>query len=300
MKDVAIIGAGPCGISAAIYLKRAKMDIVLLERSEPGGLLLNAKYVENYPGFWEGIGGPDLVSLFKKQLFRLKIDVLNRDIRDIKFESHGYSLISDENEIVSSSVIIASGTTPKDIGLRGQSELLGRKLFYEIKSIPPIQMEDTFVIIGSGDAAYDYALNLSDKVKRVDIINRNPRSKCLILLKERVKQRKNIFVHHDTLPYEIEENDDKIEIRCTKKNKKETFSSQYGLIACGREPNLNFVSNEMKKRLEFLGDGETNFPGLFIGGDVTHGKFRQTGIAVGDGIICAMKAQEFLEGEHKI
>jgi thioredoxin reductase (NADPH) len=299
LKDVAIIGAGPCGISAAIYLTRAGCDVLLLEKDRIGGLLLNANLVENYPGFWEGIGGPDLVSLFERHISRLEIETQIRQVMALKVESNGFTLKTDNEEISSYSVIIASGTKPKDIGIVGQSPLFGRKLFYEIKDIPPPQREDTYMIVGAGDAAFDYALNLSDKVKRVDILMRGIRPKCLSLLEERARLRENIFIHPNTQPNSIEETEGKIRMDCIKEGKEQPILSHYGLIACGRDPNLDFLSSEMRKRLTIEGECETNSPGLFIGGDVRHGHNRQTGIAIGDGILCAMKVQDYLAEESE-
>ncbi len=299
MKDVAIIGAGPCGIAAAIYLKRAGFDIIIFEGNRIGGLLHNANLVENYPGFWEGISGPDLVSLFEKQLSRLKIKVEKQQVTELGIATNGFLIRTDINEVLSHIVIIASGSEPKNIELSGQSPLLGKKLFYEIKDIPTLQREDTFVIIGSGDAAFDYALNLSNRVKRVDILMRSVHPKCLSLLKDRVDLMDNIFIHPDTYSNSVKEHEGELRFRCEHDGEAMTFSSTYGLLACGRDPNLKFLSKEMKNRLEFKGEGETNIPGLFIGGDVTSGHFRQVGIAVGDGILCAMKAQDHLSEEKK-
>jgi thioredoxin reductase (NADPH) len=299
LKDVAIIGAGPCGIAAAIYLKRAGFDIAIFEGNEIGGLLHNANLVENYPGFWEGISGGDLVVLFEKQLVRLKINVNLQEVLDLRTDPSGFIIMTNKDEITSKAVIIASGTVPRDIGLSGQSQFIGKKLFYEIKDIPSLLGEETLVIIGSGDAAFDYALNASKGAKRVDILMRSVHPRCLPLLEERVKLRDNIFINPDTQPQVISEEEGKILMICAQKEKEVTFSSDYGLIACGRDPNLCFISKEMQDHLEFKVKGDTNIPGLFIGGDVNSGHFRQVGIAVGEGILCAMKAQEFLKEENK-
>jgi thioredoxin reductase (NADPH) len=213
--------------------------------------------------------------------------------------TNGFVIKTDEKDISSIVVIIASGSEPRSIELTGQSKVMGKKLFYEIKDIPPLQREDTFMIIGSGDAAFDYALNLANRAKRVDILMRSGNPKCLSLLEERVKLQDNIFIHPDILAERVEEKDGEIRFHCAGKEEDATFSATYGLLACGRDPNLAFLSEEMKNRLEFKGEGETNISGLFIGGDVKSGHFRQVGIAVGDGILCAMKAQDHISEEKK-
>ncbi|UCE37662.1 MAG: NAD(P)/FAD-dependent oxidoreductase [Thermoplasmata archaeon] len=297
MNDNVIIGAGPAGIASAIYLKRAGFDPIVLEKGEVGGLLLNANLVENYPGFPEGICGRALVGVFRKQLARLGIEVQAKEVSSISLKDGLFALDVDDDEIISRSLIVATGTKPKCLGIQGESTLLGKKLFYEIKDIPALSWEGTIAIIGAGDAAFDYALNLADDVSQVDIIMRNDRPKCLSLLWERVKESDNIQTHPKTVPIAFEEGDGII-TKCTTEDKEISFSSEYTLIACGREPNLDIFPKDVVKTLIIEEDGGTNIPGLFIAGDVRRGRRRQAGIAVGDGILCAMSAMDYLKGEE--
>jgi len=299
LKDIAIIGAGPAGIAASIYLKRAGFEPLVFEKGDIGGLLLNANLVENYPGFPEGITGKELVKLFKNQLLRLDIYVENKEVKEVNIDGDGFKLITSNEILNPRALIITSGTIPKDIELKGQSSVLGRKLFYEIKDIPPPKREDTFVVIGAGDAAFDYALNLSKDVSKVDIIFRSGKAKCLTLLEDRARKSKNIYVHPKTAPLHVKEEQGKIKIECISDGKETIFTPKYGLIACGRSPNLNVISKELQKSLRIKKDGTTNIPGLYFAGDVRRGNFRQTGIAVGDGISTAMMAAEFLLGGYE-
>jgi thioredoxin reductase (NADPH) len=294
---VTIIGAGPAGIATSIYLKRAGIEPLVFEKGEIGGLLLNANLVENYPGFPEGINGKALIHLFIEQLSRLGIEVKKDKVKKVYYENGIFTLNTDEEEFESRVVIVATGTIPKGIELEGQSCLIGKKLFYEIKDIPPPEREDSFGVIGGGDAAFDYALNLSKDVSKVDIIFRSDKAKCLSLLEDRVRKSKNISVHPKTLTLSVEEEGDRIAVKCRSGGKELTFTSDYTLIACGRKPNLSLLPEEMRESLVIREDGATNIPGLFIAGDVRRGHFRQTGIAVGDGILCAMSAVNFLGDE---
>lgn len=299
MNDVAIIGAGPAGIAASIYLKRAGVEPLVFEKGEVGGLLLNANLVENYPGFPEGIRGEALVQLFKEHLYLLEIEVKKTEIKKVSFKYGTFTLEFDEEEVISKVVIVATGTIPKSTDIEGQSRFIRRKLFYEIKDIPPPNREDTFVVIGGGDAAFDYALSLSGNVAKVDIIFRSERPKCLSLLEERVKKVQNIHIHPKIVPLAVDEKENRIAIMCRSDEKEIVFTSDYGLIACGRKPNLSLLAEEMRDTLKIKEDGCTDIPGLFLAGDVRRGLFRQTGIAVGDGILCAMKALNFLKGDEK-
>jgi thioredoxin reductase (NADPH) len=299
LNEVAIVGCGPAGIAAAIYLMRAGYEPLVFEKKEIGGLLENANLVENYPGFPEGIGGKELVKLFQNQLHNLGINVKIDDVKSVNFKKGFFNLKTNKYKYRTKVVIIAIGTNPKNVDLKGQSDLIGKKLFYEIKDIPSPKGEDTFVIIGGGDAAFDYALNLAKNVERVDIIFRGKNPKCLSLLEKRVKDKSNIHLHPKTYPMAVEETGDQITIKFMSDEKKIAFTADYALIACGREPNLSILSDEIQGSLKIKEDGSSNFPSLFFAGDVRRGEFRQTGIAVGDGIMCAMQAVEFLKGEDE-
>jgi len=135
--NTVIIGAGPAGIAAAIYLKRAGVDPVLFEKNEnSGGLLQNADWVENYPGFPDGISGMNLINLFRKQLERMNIKVINQEVTDIQYDEKNHFVVStNKTRMECRSVIAATGTYPQKPGIHGESELTGTRLFYEIKDI---------------------------------------------------------------------------------------------------------------------------------------------------------------------
>ena len=296
MNDISIIGAGPAGIAAAIYLKRAGFEPQVYEKGEIGGLLLNANLVENYLGFPGGISGYNLVCLMKEQLSILNIPITKKEIKVLVPADGSFQLRADLGDENSKAVILASGTNPKPIDLKGSEPLMDRKIFYEIKDIPETRMEDTYMIIGGGDAAFDYALNLSKMAARVEIVFRSVSPRCLPLLKERVARHENIKVHPSSTVLEVKEEDGRLVFPCTSENETVSLASDYALIACGRTPNLEVIPEEMRRTLTIQGDGTTNVPGLFIAGDMRRGRYRQAGIAVGDGILCAMEAEHFLRG----
>jgi thioredoxin reductase (NADPH) len=296
LNEIAIIGCGPAGVSAAIYVKRAGFDPMVFEKGKIGGLLHNANLVENYPGFPQGIKGSELVDIFKRQISSLGIEIISQSVSNVSFGRGNFSILAGDSEVISSTLIVASGTKPKKLGISGESALFGRKLFYEIKDIPPPTKNDTYVIVGGGDCAYDYALNIASEVKSVDIIFRGKHPKCLPLLSERVAAFENIRPHPKLLPRAFEENEGVL-TKCTSGSGDIELPSDYVLVAGGRDPNIEFLPE--LKEIEINEDGGCSIPGLFIAGDVRRGKKRQVGIAVGDGIICAMSALDFLSGEEK-
>ncbi len=298
VNDISIIGAGPAGTAAAIYLKRAGFEPQVYEKSEIGGLLLNANLVENYLGFPGGISGYNLVCLMKEQLSILNISVVIKEVMILVPTDGSFQLRADSGADNSNAVILASGTHPMPIELEGSGPLIDRKIFYEIKDIPETRREDTFVIIGGGDAAFDYALNLSKRAARVDILFRSVSPRCLPLLRDRVEQRDNIHVHPRTTPLEVADDGGNMVLTCKKDKETKSFTSEYAMVACGRTPNLDVIPDDIHRTLAIHGDGTTNIPGLFVAGDVRRGRFRQAGIAVGDGILCAMEAEYFLRGDE--
>ena len=163
-EKVAIIGAGPAGISTAIQLKRYGINPVLFEKGEVGGLLKNANLVENYPGFPEGISGLNLIELFKKQLKNLSLKIFYEEIKRLDYANNIFLLKTPEKLFYSSIVVIASGTKPKRPTHFEISENAKNKIFYEVYPLLKVKKKQ-IIIIGAGDAAFDYALNLAKNNK---------------------------------------------------------------------------------------------------------------------------------------
>ncbi len=288
MHDVAIIGAGPAGVAASIFLKRADFDIILFEKNMVGGLLHNANLVENYPGFPRGVKGYELCNLMNAQLSRWNIRPTKEEVNKINFENDGFVLTTKNSQDKFRCVILATGTMPKKLGLSGEVKLFGKSVFYEVKDLlPRIKPGDSCIVIGGSDAAFDYSLNLFEKQASVEVFYRSKKPKCLPLLLERVKKCSNINLHPSSIPLEIVYKNEKAEVSFKPNNKSE---ADFVLIACGREPNEELLSDGFK---------EKNISGFYIAGDVKTGKFRQTGIAVGEGIHAAMRIEEYLRGKKE-
>jgi thioredoxin reductase (NADPH) len=290
MHDVAVIGGGPAGIAASIYLKRAGIDVILFEKDEIGGLLLNAHLVENYPGFPNGISGKNLCKLFKKHQKKWKIKTILEGVNNITIKNNHYTIKTQHEEIKSRSVIISTGTIPKIIGIDGEQILSKRLLFYDVKDLlPKLKSNNTVIVIGGGDAAFDYSLNLADNDILIDLCYKSNNPKCLKLLEEKVKKCSKIKCHSNFEPIRIIENEGKPEVtfKSVKTSKVKKIKSDYILIACGRKPNDELINKELKKN---------NIPSFYIAGDVKTGRFRQVGIAVGEGIHAAMNIEAYLRG----
>jgi len=290
LHDVAVIGAGPAGIAASIYLKRAGINVTLFEKDKIGGLLLNAHLVENYPGFPAGIEGSQLCKLMKDQLEKWNIKSTNEEVKQIAIGNNGFKLNTKNSEGTFKAVIIATGTKYKKLGIPGEQELIGKLVFYEIKDLlPKLKPGSICTVIGGGDAAFDYSLNLADNGIAVELYFRSEKPKCLSLLEERVKKCVAIHLHPSSTPMEIKKRNEKPEIKFRSTDNIVTYAnkSDYVLIACGRNPNRELLSEDLEK---------SNTLGLYIAGDIRTGKFRQVGIAVGEGIHAAMHVETYLKG----
>ncbi|MFC1528438.1 NAD(P)/FAD-dependent oxidoreductase [Candidatus Latescibacterota bacterium] len=291
-KDVVVIGAGPAGIAAAIQLKRSNIEPVLFEKEEIGGLLRNANLVENYPGFPDGITGLDLVKLLEKQLKNTGVTVSFESVSELDYRNEVFFTKTNRRTIRSNIAVIATGTKPRKTSVIDVSDEIKSRVFYEI--VPIIDSKKKKVaIIGAGDAAFDYALNLS-KNNEVTILNRSEQTGCLPLLWERYLKSENISYLRNVTVERIRKESNNLTIKCIidDSQKKIQIKSDYVIFATGREPCLDFLGNEFKKNFENLIKSNR----FYMIGDVKNELYRQAAISVGDGIKAAMKIYNTLGG----
>lgn len=282
---VAIIGAGPAGMAAALQLKRYGLNPLLLERAEIGGLLRNANLVENYPGFPGGIPGPNLVRLFAEQIKGIGIAVTYAEVSKLSLEAETFVIkTNDGKKYLSKTVIIASGTQPRTFKDFAIPNLLRNRIYYEVYPLLAMRGK-TIAIVGAGDAAFDYALNLA-RNNRVLILNRDSNVNCLPLLQQRADQ--NPHIHYQagiSISRVTEAPEGNLRLICNSSQQIMEIEADYLVGALGREPQLDFLGEEISGKIQQL-EKQGN---LFLIGDVKNGLYRQTAIAVGDAIKVAMQ-----------
>ncbi|HUU06437.1 MAG TPA: NAD(P)/FAD-dependent oxidoreductase [Patescibacteria group bacterium] len=281
---VAVIGAGPAGMAAAIQLKRYGISPLLFEKSQIGGLLLNANRVDNYPGFPRGVSGPELVSLFRKQLKEMSIDVTMAKVEELDFKKNKFRLSSKGREYSSKMVLLASGTAaviPEELSALPE---WNRKVFSEIWSLRGKQNKK-IAIIGAGDAAFDYALSLAQK-NEVIILNRSANRKCSPgLWLEALKSSGISYLDHIRISRFGFTKRGQVVIDYRQQLRDSALEVDFLVAACGRKTQLDCLSKNLSRlRVQLEQRGL-----LYFAGDVANGSFRQVGIAVGDGIRAAMK-----------
>lgn len=288
--QVVIIGAGPAGLAAAIQLQRQGIQALILERGQIGGLLNNAYWVENYPGFVDGITGVDLANRIHHQAERLGVTIHQEEVQSVEYEGDLFRIVTNIREISSEILVAATGTKAINFTQGVNRPNLEGKILSEV--FPLLNEKGKYIlIVGAGDAALDYALNLA-RHNQVTILNRGTKIKGLKLLWDRVQE-------NDSINYFSEVEIKKIDILGTGKisvvaksgTQESNFNVDYLLTAIGREPELGFADRELLKKLGKLQNKKV----LFLIGDLKNGDFRQTSISVGDGIRAAMEIGKKLE-----
>jgi len=286
--EIAIIGGGPAGIATAIQLKRFDLDPCLFEKDRLGGLLWNAQWVENYPGYYQGISGRELAKKLKNHLETFNVKVIYEPVTDVHYNpvKEAFSLTTLKGTYSAQIVVIASGTTAN----RGDlPDLLPRELYRNVYfEILPIlnKKNKKILIIGAGDIAFDYALNLSCQ-NEIILLYRGNKIKALPLLGRRIRENPNVrLIDSATIEKVRKGKGKKLSVSILGKDISSTqFEIDYIVGAIGRLPQVDFLNKDMTARQGDLGTGGR----LFFAGDVKNGRLRQAAIAVGNGIEVAMK-----------
>ncbi len=290
--SVIIVGCGPAGIACAIQLKRSNIDFKIICKKF-GGIVNNANKIEYLLGFPNGISGKSFVALLKQHFKTLSIQFIEDNIQNIskEIEDELFQIKCENGKYYSKFLIIASGTNPKKLRLSGETKLWKKNLLnYEISNFTYQKNIKTIVIVGSGDAAYDYALNLTKYPVKIHILQRSEESKCLSLLQKRAQDNSNITLIKKIKLLSLEEDNNKIRMKVIKRSKEEILNYDYMFVAVGRSPNIKFLSKDLQKVYK----KSVKPSHLYIIGDVKNKNYRQISIAMGDGVKCAMEVSSKL------
>ena len=302
--EAIIIGGGPAGLTAGLYLMRAGIDTLLLEKVLPGGTPLNTGRVENYPGFPEGISGKELMDKFAShaKAFGLPIKEFV-EVESLSREGDRFVIKTSDGLYESMGVIVASGTEPLKMGIPGETELVGRGISYCATCDGMFFRNLDVAVIGGGDAAIEEALSLANIVRKVYIIHRRDTLRAQKILQDRAFKNDKIEFLWNKKPIEIAGKDqvENIIIEDTQTGEQSQVKVSGVFIYIGSIPNTAFLRElaEMDDSGFIITDENlaTKTEGLFIAGDVRKKTLRQITTAVGDGALAAVNLEKYILGK---
>lgn len=298
--DVVIIGAGPAGLAAALYTGRARLNSLALEKGMPGGQILLTDFIENYPGFPEGVIPFQLMDNFKKQAERFGAKIKMDEAKEIRKKDPSWIVVGNKEEYPARSVIIATGSTYRKLGLQGESVLTGKGVSYCATCDGAFFKDKEVAVVGGGDHALSEAVFLTKFCRSVKIIHRRDKFRGEKILQERALANEKIEVFWDTLVEEIvgKERLESIIIKNVKDNKTSNLKLDGLFISIGMDPNTDFVKGLLDLdewgQIKVGPSMTTSQPGIFAAGDVTNACPQQIATAVGTGVAAALAVDEYL------
>lgn len=299
--ELVIIGGGPAGLTAGIYAARARMNVVLYEKAAPGGQVIVSDWIENYPGFPDGISGYDLGEKMLNQAKKLGLTIENEDVTAIEVDGDRKLIHIGKNRTVSSNaVIIASGASPKKLNI-GESKFMGKGVSFCATCDGPFFRDKTVIAVGGGDTAVQESIFLTRFVKKLYLVHRRDELRATKILQERASKNEKIEFVWDSVVSGMDgffgvEN---VKVKNIKTGEEKNIKADGCFIWIGITPNTDFVGSLLN-----MDDGgfiytnenmETSVPGFFAAGDVRTTPLKQIVTAVGDAAIAVMSAEHYIE-----
>lgn len=302
VRNVIIIGSGPAGYTAALYAARANLRPLLFAGDLPGGQLMTTTEVENYPGFPEGIQGPELMERFREQAERFGTEILWEPVTGVNLRVHPFVVESPSGQWRAKALILATGASPRKLGVPGERELAGRGVSYCATCDGFFFRGKVVGVVGGGDSAAEEALYLTHHASKVYLIHRRDRLRASKIMQERVLSHEKIEVIWNTVVLALhgtpETGLQSVRLRHVLTEEERDFPLDGLFVAIGHEPNTALFRGqvEMDERGYIITDKETrtNIPGVFAAGDVQDHVFRQAVTAAGSGCAAAIMAERFL------
>ncbi len=298
--DVVIIGAGPAGLAAAVYTGRARLNTFILEKGMPGGQILLTDFVENYPGFPEGVVPFQLMEDFRKQAEKFGAKIETDEVKKIQKQGELWQVFGVKGEYPTRAVIIATGSVHRKLGLPGETKLTGRGVSYCATCDGAFFKDKEVAVVGGGDNALTEALFLTKFCRAVKVIHRRDQFRSVKILQERIFANDKTEVLWDSIVEEISGEDrfESITIKNVKDNKTSKLKLDGVFISIGMDPNSEFVKELVDldewREIKVSQNMSTSQPGIFAAGDVTNACPEQMATAVGTGVAAALAVDEYL------
>lgn len=307
MRKTIIVGTGPAGLTAAIYLARANLNPLIIEGPEPGGQLTTTTEVENFPGFPDGIMGPELMDNMRKQAERFGAEFKTGWVTEVDTSKRPFTLkVEGLGELQAETLIISTGASAKYLGLPGERENVGRGVstcatcdgfFYRGKKI---------IVVGGGDSAMEEANFLTRFASEVVVVNRREELRASKIMQTRARENAKISWALNRTPLEVVADEAGLRglrVLNNETGEEELLETNGIFIAIGHSPNTKFLGGQLTTDdhgylVVNPGTTETNIPGIFACGDVQDNKYRQAISAAGTGCMAALDCERFLEASE--
>lgn len=301
---VLVLGAGPAGLSAALYAARAELAPVVLTGMQLGGQAALTHTIENYPGFPEGVGGAQLGELFQKQAEHFGAKVEYDLANEVDFSQRPYTVKTDAGEYKADTVIVTTGASPVHLGVPGEVELTGRGVSYCATCDGWFFKDKRVVIVGGGDSAFEEALFITRYASSVTLIHRRDEFRAGAILQKRAKEHPKMNFITNTIVTEIV-GDDKLttlKLKNVVTNEESTFDTDGLFIFIGHTPNTQMFQGKLEMSelgyIKVNDKMETSAPGVYAAGEAADPHFRQVVTSAGMGAAAAIQATRFLEAEE--
>lgn len=303
--DVIIIGGGPAGLTAGLYMSRAKYRTLVLEKETPGGQTMNVEWVENYPGFSSGISGAELGSQMWKQSTKYGMSLKLVEVNGVEIQDNCKLIKTTEGNYLSKTMIIASGARPKKLGVPGEDKLQAKGVIYCALCDGGQFADRVIAVAGGGDAGLTEALYLTKIASKVIVVELQPVLTATRVLQERVSANPKIEVRCGTRIEAIcgDSQVEGVSLCDVNKGQTCTLEADGVLVHVGLDPNSDHLKDtiplDRKGQILVNEKMETPIPGILAAGDIRLGSPRQIVTAVGDGATAALSADKFL-AEHEL
>jgi thioredoxin reductase (NADPH) len=303
VRDVIIIGGGPAGYTAALYAARANLSPLLIEGFSWGGQLMITSEVENYPGYEDGIMGPEMMAEFRAQAGRFGTTFITDDVTRVDFSERPFKVFVGDEEYLAQTVIVATGATARQLGLESERALHGRGVTYCATCDGSFYRDREVVVVGGGDSAMEEALFLTKFASKVTIVHRRDEFRASQIMIDRARNHEKIEI---LTPYTVEEvlgvENGKltgVRLRNIETGEARDYPTDGLFVAIGHDPTtklfVDALDHDENGYLITAGKStETNIPGVFAAGDVQDHVYRQAVTAAGSGCAAALDAERFL------
>lgn len=300
--QVAVIGSGPSGLTAAIYTTRGAASTVIIGGSSWGGQLMLTTEVENYPGFPDGILGPELMEKMKAQALRFGAKFYQENVASVDFSQKPFKIKTDSQEVLANSIIIATGAETLWLGVPGEKELIGRGISSCAPCDAPFFKEKDVLVVGGGDSAMEEALVLTKYAKHVTIVHRRDEFRASKIMQEKVFANQKISVEWNLEVQEVIGKDkfEGIRVKNNQTNEEKELKADGMFVAIGHKPTSKLfeglIDTDEKGYIIPKMGAKTNIEGVFVSGDIHDHTYRQAITAAGYGCMAGMEAVNYIAG----